>query len=233
MLGRFGVGAKAVTTLYTGTGKTVSYAAVAIEAVRQGRRLQIVVENNRAVAEFKAELDAIYGELAVPAGNVAPPGILRFAPESYVPRKVRARLSPAAEYRALCRSAAESEELGRDQRRREVVGERRVRSTAAHRAVIIRSGGRCESPECLLRELSYPYRTRAGEPLLDVDHIDDHARGGRDHPQTMIALCPTCHRNKTHGADGAELTERLREVALRLHTEWVQASDSRSGVSTG
>lgn len=99
-----------------------------------------------------------------------------------------------------------------------MAGDRRVRNPAARRAVVIRSGGRCENPECLLPDL--PYRTQAGEPLLEVDHIDDHADGGRDHPAAMIALCPNCHRNKTHGAERAALTERLRKVAAKRHATW-------------
>ncbi|MEU6886015.1 HNH endonuclease signature motif containing protein [Streptomyces viridosporus] len=62
-----------------------------------------------------------------------------------------------------------------------------------------------------------PYRTVAGRPLLEVDHIDEHAAGGRDYPSTMIALCPNCHANKTHGAGRAELKQRLRAEALRRH----------------
>ncbi|TJZ94868.1 HNH endonuclease [Actinacidiphila oryziradicis] len=65
-----------------------------------------------------------------------------------------------------------------------------------------------------------PYRTKAGEPLLEADHIDDHAKGGRDYPSVMIALCPNCHRNKTHGQDGPALAERLRVVAASLHGRW-------------
>ncbi|MFB6951211.1 HNH endonuclease signature motif containing protein [Streptomyces niveus] len=83
---------------------------------------------------------------------------------------------------------------------------------------MLRSHGRCENPECLLPDL--PYRTNAGAWLLEVDHIDDHAGGGRDHPAAMIALCPNCHSNKTRGADGAVLTEQLREVAAGLHAAW-------------
>ncbi|MBQ1158051.1 HNH endonuclease [Streptomyces sp. A73] len=57
----------------------------------------------------------------------------------------------------------------------------------------------------------------ADEPLLEVDHVDDHALGGRDHPTAMIALCPTCHAVKTRGAEGSMLRERLRKVAAELH----------------
>ncbi|MFI8367664.1 HNH endonuclease [Streptomyces sp. NPDC085466] len=58
----------------------------------------------------------------------------------------------------------------------------------------------------------------AGATLLEADHSDNHADGGRDHPAAMIALFPNCHRNKTHGAEGPELTERLRAAASELHS---------------
>ncbi|MER6620349.1 HNH endonuclease signature motif containing protein [Streptomyces sp. NPDC000931] len=64
-----------------------------------------------------------------------------------------------------------------------------------------------------------PYRTAAGRPLLEVDHIDDHAAGGRDHPSAMIALCPNCHENKTYGVEREVLRERLRAMALERHQE--------------
>ncbi|GAA3380764.1 hypothetical protein GCM10020367_69350 [Streptomyces sannanensis] len=67
---------------------------------------------------------------------------------------------------------------------------------------------------CLLRAL--PYRATAGGYLLEVDHIDDHALGGRDHPSAMIALCPNCHANKTRGTNRTALRERLRAVAREL-----------------
>ncbi|MFE2640780.1 HNH endonuclease [Streptomyces scopuliridis] len=115
----------------------------------------------------------------------------------------------------MCRRIIDWEQAGRDQRRRRTAVDRRVRNAEARRAVVLRSKGRCENPECLLPGL--PYRTVAGAPLLEADHIDDHAAGGRDHPAAMIALCPNCHRNKTHGADRERLTECLRQEAARLH----------------
>ncbi|MFJ9358846.1 HNH endonuclease [Streptomyces mirabilis] len=218
MIGRFGVGAKAVISLPTGVGKTVNAVAVAIEAARQGQRLTVVVKDRHEVAEFKEELEAAWAGLDEAASSLAAPDGLRLVPEPYAPRRLRARTAPVAEYRALCRRAVEWEESGRDQERREVAGDRRVRNPAARRAVVIRSGGGCENPECLLPDL--PYRTKAGEPLLEVDHIDEHAGGGRDHPAAMIALCPNCHSNKTHGAEQALLTERLRKVAAERHAAW-------------
>ncbi|WP_437114917.1 HNH endonuclease signature motif containing protein [Streptomyces flaveolus] len=129
---------------------------------------------------------------------------------------MRARVvSDEAAYNAACEALLEREAAGSHEVRRATTTERRDRDDAARRAVLRRSEDRCESPECLLPDL--PYRTTTGEPLLEVDHIDNHAAGGRDYPSAMIALCPNCHANKTRGADQDELRQRLRVVALRRH----------------
>ncbi|MFJ6011404.1 HNH endonuclease [Streptomyces sp. NPDC092952] len=218
MIGRFGVSMKSVVNLPTGTGKTLNFVAVAHEAARQGHRLTVVVKGRYELAKFEDELEAARAGLGGNTGNPTRPDYFSLDSEPYAPRRLRARTAPVAEYKALCGRAVEWEMSGRDREWREAAGDRRTRNPAARRAVVIRSEGRCENPECLLPDL--PYRTKAGEPLLEVDHIDDHASGGRDHPAAMIALCPNCHRNKTHGAGQAELAERLRKVAADLHDAW-------------
>ncbi|MFD3524550.1 HNH endonuclease [Streptomyces sp. NPDC058653] len=119
----------------------------------------------------------------------------------------------------LCSRVDGGEARGKDKNCRQGEVRRRVRSSAAREAVLLRCRGRCENPECLLPDL--PYRTSSGGRLLEVDHIDDHVGGGRDHPAAMIALCPNCHSNKTRGAGRAVLAEQLRKVAADLHASWV------------
>ncbi|WP_397428105.1 HNH endonuclease [Pseudarthrobacter sulfonivorans] len=58
---------------------------------------------------------------------------------------------------------------------------------------------------------------RGGEPILDVDHVQDLARGGEDHPRNMIALCPNCHAVKTRGANEAQRRRVLGRVAQAAH----------------
>jgi 5-methylcytosine-specific restriction enzyme A len=89
-----------------------------------------------------------------------------------------------------------------------------VRSAIARRAVIVRSGGRCENPRCTG---DIADRTRAGEPILQVDHVQDLALGGPDDPAQMVALCPNCHAIKTHGTTGEQLRQELLEVARSHH----------------
>ncbi|MFD6180384.1 HNH endonuclease [Streptomyces goshikiensis] len=61
--------------------------------------------------------------------------------------------------------------------------------------------------------------TDHGKPLLQVDHLDELAQGGEDHPAQMIALCPNCHAVKTYGTSRHDLIPVLREAARRLHFE--------------
>ncbi len=216
-----GSGAEEVEELlFLGGGKTMSMAyLIAHRVFREPTELVLVDECHRLfVQEGQSRASSLWRlgrEFA--SGSVKEAlrnseQFLRAVP--YECRRARATVSKEAKYRLLRRQAEASERAGKGKERRLVAGERRVRSSAARQAVLLRSGGRCESPECLMPDL--PYRTKAGEALLEVDHIDDHAKGGRDHPSAMIALCPNCHRNKTHGKDGPALKERLRVAAKEL-----------------
>jgi 5-methylcytosine-specific restriction protein A len=90
------------------------------------------------------------------------------------------------------------------------------RSAAARRAVLIRSYGNCESPRCT----GMPAETgRRGQPILDVDHIQDLAKGGEDHPRNMVALCPNCHACKTRGRNAAQWRRELTQTAKRAHNQ--------------
>ncbi|WP_369186201.1 HNH endonuclease signature motif containing protein [Streptomyces sp. R08] len=118
----------------------------------------------------------------------------------------------SAEYRRLVAVVERKEAAARGKR---VAGSARpVRIPEARRAVLERCEGRCENPGC------------AGQPddvtdnnlaLLEVDHADEIAHGGRDHPRVMVALCPNCHAVKTRGRTRAQLAKVLREVAERAH----------------
>ncbi|WP_052848485.1 HNH endonuclease [Streptomyces avicenniae] len=120
----------------------------------------------------------------------------------------------AAEYRRLCALVERAEERDGRGRRTSRVGSDPIRSAAARRAVLTRCGGRCENPGCT----GQPHDvSRAGEPLLEVDHVRDLAGGGRDHPEQMAALCPNCHAIKTRGSRGEELRAVLLAVAVERH----------------
>lgn len=59
-----------------------------------------------------------------------------------------------------------------------------------------------------------------GRPILEVDHVQRIAEGGRDHPVQMVALCPNCHAMKERGANRRALQAVLRDVAAGAHRLW-------------
>jgi 5-methylcytosine-specific restriction enzyme A len=121
----------------------------------------------------------------------------------------------AAEYRRLC-ERADVFWTGREDARASRTSADPIRSRAARQAVILRSRGRCENPGCTgdIQDV-----TDRGEPLLEVDHIQDIAKGGPDNPIQMIALCLNCHTIKTHGRTREQLRQKLLVVAECLHQE--------------
>ncbi|MFE1444159.1 HNH endonuclease [Streptomyces sp. NPDC058739] len=211
-LGRFGMGYRMMLDSRIGTGKTIEAGRLIADMVRgvfSPPVLWIVNGQHRTGDLLRIN------QVPDPVEDPTTPAELLLREEPFARRRMRARSVPwRARYRELRWRAAAWEADGRDQDRVFTSGERRVRSGAAREAVLLRSQGRCENSDCLLPVL--PYRTAAGQPLLEIDHIDDHAQGGRDHPGTMIALCPNCHANKTRGADRSALRERLRGVAQAL-----------------
>lgn len=138
-------------------------------------------------------------------------------------RRRRVPKSPAeraARYAARCQAADDTEKR-RTARSvsREVAAY--FRSPSARSAVIERSEGRCENPACLGHPLE---TTSAGDPILEVDHVHDLARDGRDHPSNMIALCPNCHALKTRGQNRRVFQQTLAGVVARLHEQALGAA---------
>lgn len=119
----------------------------------------------------------------------------------------------AAEYRRLC-DRVDVFWKGRDTTRASKTSADPIRSADARQAVLLRSEGRCENPGCTgdIQDL-----TDSGDPILEIDHIHDLARGGPDNPVQMIGLCPNCHAIKTRGRTREELRSVLSAVALRRH----------------
>lgn len=119
------------------------------------------------------------------------------------------------EYQRLC-GRADIHWQGLDDKRTTRTSSVPVRYEDARRAVMLRSQGHCESPRCTgdIQDL-----TEAGEPILEVDHIHDLAKGGEDLPAQMIALCPNCHAIKTRGRTRHDLKLILAAEARRRHDE--------------
>ncbi len=140
----------------------------------------------------------------------APGRPVRPAPDHVRENSAEAR---AAEYDRLC-ALAERRAASGCGGRREGTSEDPIRSAAVRRAVLDRSEGWCENPGCGGQPADV---TDGGKPLLDVDHVDDIAGGGPDHPGLMIAVCPNCHAVKTRGSRREEYREIFRRVAREKH----------------
>jgi hypothetical protein len=78
-----------------------------------------------------------------------------------------------------------------------------------------RSNGICE--RC---KLPAPFQRPAGEPYLEVHHIDPLAEGGADSVENAAGLCPNCHRRCHHGGETDEIRRILRESIQCKQTEY-------------
>lgn len=94
------------------------------------------------------------------------------------------------------------------------------RSRRARDAVLVRASNQCENDRCTGMPSD---TTPSGAAILEVDHVDDLALNGPDHPGVMIALCPNCHATKTRGRNRAGLKRHFRARAAELHRRAVQA----------
>jgi 5-methylcytosine-specific restriction protein A len=143
-------------------------------------------------------------------------------------RPTRQGHSDLEAYQRLCRSVEAAEARGDHDRTSRTTSERPVRSASAVLAVLLRSLGRCENPVCAGQPDDL---TDRGEPILEVDHVEDRANWGRDHPSQMIALCPNCHAIKTRGQTREQLRGLLLTEARARHTAWEALARSPDNLS--
>jgi 5-methylcytosine-specific restriction enzyme A len=79
------------------------------------------------------------------------------------------------------------------------------RSALVRAHAFARAAGLCEA--C---HLPAPFLTGAGQPFLEVHHIDRLADGGPDRVDRVAAVCPNCHRRCHHGVDSGAYNELIR-----------------------
>lgn len=98
---------------------------------------------------------------------------------------------------------------------REAISEVRARSKAVRDYVLARANGNCE--RC---EAKAPFLTSAGRPYLEAHHIHRMSDGGPDHPSSVVALCPNCHRDAHYGGEAKQsnlqLLERVRQREMLM-----------------
>ncbi|SED56771.1 5-methylcytosine-specific restriction enzyme A [Streptomyces sp. 2231.1] len=158
-------------------------------------------------AEVLEALDADTGELHDDTGDYRPSDI-ELGPEAPGTEE-----SDEEAYRRLAQKAEANAER-RSQMKKPTVADKYVRDPSARAAVLRRCKKKCENPECA----GHPSElTKAGLPILQVDHVKDLSKGGPDVPSNMIALCPNCHALKTYGVNKEKLTRLLMAIARRLH----------------
>lgn len=88
------------------------------------------------------------------------------------------------------------------------------RSRAVRDYVFLRAKGVCES--C---KKSASFNRPDGSPYLEPHHTTRVSDGGPDHPAHVGAICPTCHREIHHGANGAVKNAELRAYLLTVEEE--------------
>ncbi|MFD4948388.1 HNH endonuclease [Streptomyces sp. NPDC058409] len=170
--------------------------------------------------EFDNDWDSAAGHFALPAEEPAADTLDRCRMTAVLLRRMAV---PALRYAELNARAEGAVRDGKSHRRRPQGGQRLSRIAASRHAVLERSQGGCENPRC--PDLRYTSAlSRNGSYLLEVDHIDDHAKGGEDLPKAMIALCPNCHALKTRGTVTDEFRALLRATALARHQELLAAA---------
>ncbi|MFG2439017.1 HNH endonuclease [Streptomyces sp. NPDC048508] len=162
----------------------------------------------------------VCGNGGVPIGSPRHARCERLARVSDVPQP-RAIPAPhpnqGTEYRRLV-EAAERREAATKGKRSRATNSRPVRISQAREAVLIRCDNRCENPRCPGQPDDL---TDDGRPILEVDHVDEIAAGGRDHPSQMVALCPNCHAVKTRGRTREALRGVLAQAAQDKHAAWL------------
>ncbi|MFI1373349.1 hypothetical protein ACH4UY_15180 [Streptomyces longwoodensis] len=165
--------------------------------------------------EFDNDWDAAEGHFALPVEESAADALSRCRMTAALLRRMA---DPALRYAELNARAERAVRDGKSHRPRSQGGQRLSRIAASRHAVLERSQGACENPRC-----PDPRYTSAlgrnGSYLLEVAHIDDHAKGGDDLPRAMIALCPNCHALKTRGKVADSFRDLLRATALVRHQE--------------
>ena len=81
-----------------------------------------------------------------------------------------------------------------------------VRSAVVKAYVLARAAGNCES--C---GKPAPFQRKNGTPYLEPHHTLRLADEGPDHPRWVGAVCPSCHREIHHGANGQMRNQSLKE----------------------
>lgn len=102
-----------------------------------------------------------------------------------------------------------------------------AKQKAFKRSAVIRDYALCRSEGlCERCRNPAPFQTSKGKPFLEVHHIFRLTDGGPDHPRSVAALCPNCHRAAHHAGDKSTIKE---DLAMRI----AAIEDELEGPGTG
>ena len=88
------------------------------------------------------------------------------------------------------------------------------RSQAVKIYALKRANGTCEG--C---QKKAPFVKEDGRPYLEVHHLNRLSDGGPDHPESVIALCPNCHRQAHYSSDRELFNARLTRVVAKIEAK--------------
>lgn len=111
------------------------------------------------------------------------------------------------------------------------VSQRRVeiysRSQAVRIYALKRANGTCEG--C---GKEAPFLREDGTPYLEVHHLSRLSDGGPDHPDSVIALCPNCHRQAHYSHDRTLFNAKLKRIAADIEMKSIRPSERQGLVNT-
>lgn len=91
--------------------------------------------------------------------------------------------------------------------RTETTTTRYSRAQPVKEYALARAAGECEACGA-----PAPFEKPDGTPYLEVHHLFRVSDSGVDDPDSVAAICPTCHRRIHYGADGNEYNRQLIEM---------------------
>lgn len=73
--------------------------------------------------------------------------------------------------------------------------------------------------ECEYCKKNAPFKTKEGNPYLEVHHVCRLSDGGSDTIQNTVALCPNCHKEIHYGEQKRDIQDKLYNTIDRLIKE--------------
>ena len=126
---------------------------------------------------------------------------------------------PLDELRAAAVAAAQSQPPQATKQGTRTIYERSLDVVAY---VLARAAGTCEA----CKKAAPFLRQSNNTPYLECHHTRRLSDGGLDHPDFVGAICPTCHRQIHHAADGLMVNDQLKKHIAEREAELAGSSST-------